>query len=112
MTFIPYPYERLKAARGGAAVDAEQYGLLFRALQYNSYPLYDVMRAGAPELLTAASDTRVAFVVDKEGHPTGVTLTPGPARGGEAINETLAGMVLPRELVGARVEFLIGNPNP
>jgi hypothetical protein len=107
---IPYPYDRLSASRGGNPLSEEEYRSLFRALQYNSFPLYDTVLAVAPELITAESETRVSFVVDKEGHPGAVALEPPlPPEAGEALAATLAEIYLPKKLAGAGVQFVIGG---
>jgi hypothetical protein len=110
--FVPYSYERLQATRGGAAVSDEQYRLLFRALQFNSYPLYDVVATRAPALLTTSADAEVTFVIGADGHPADVKWDPAPGEAGDALTETLGAAFFPRELAGARVRFLVGNPDP
>lgn len=112
VTFTPYAYERLEATRGGAPLKAEAYRLLFRTLQFNSYPLYDATAAQAPALLTATEDTAVTFVVGADGHPADVRWDPAPGEATLYLSETLGAAFFPRELAGARVRFLIGNPDP
>jgi len=112
VTFTPYAYERLQATRGGAPLGPEEYRLLFRTLQFNSYPLYDAMATKAPELITATEDTAVSFVVGADGHPADVKWDPAPGQAGEFLSETIRAAFFPRELAGARVRFLIGNPDP
>jgi len=111
VTLVPYPYERLSARRGAAALTPEEYRLLFRALQYNSFPFYDTCLAVAPELLTAEGDTVVAFDVDGVGHPGEASFAPPlPSEDArDALAGALAEIYLPKTLTGARVEFVIGN---
>ncbi len=110
VTLIPYPYDRLSASRGGKPVSEEEYRSLFRALQYNSFPLYDTVLAVAPQIITAESETRVSFVVDREGHPGAVALEPPlPPEAEEALAATLAEIYLPKKLAGAGVKFVIGG---
>jgi hypothetical protein len=111
VSLVPPSYDRLRARRGGNPVPEEEYRLLFRALQYNSFPLYDTCLAAAPELLTAEEATAVAFEVDAEGHPNRVTFEPALASGAaaEALAATLAEIHLPRALAGASVEFALGG---
>jgi len=111
VTLVPYPYERLSARRGGAAVTDAEYRLLFRALQFNSFALYDTCLAAAPELLTAKEDTLVSFDVGADGHARAASFEPplpsDEAR--DALADALAEIYLPKTLAGARVEFAIGN---
>lgn len=111
VTLVPYPYERLSARRGGKAVTDEEYRLLFRALQFNSFPLYDTCLAAAPDLLTAREDTVVSFVVGADGHPAAASFEPPlPSEDArDALADALAEMYLPTTLAGARVEFVIGG---
>jgi hypothetical protein len=110
VTLIPYSYERLRATRAGRPVTEEEYGMLFRALQYNSFPIYDTILATAPGLLTAEDEAAVSFVVDAEGHPSRVALEPPLApEAAAALTATLAEMYLPKTLAGASVEFAIGG---
>lgn len=111
VTLVPYPYERLSARRGGTAVAREEYRLLFRALQFNSFALYDTCLAVAPELLTAKEDTVVSFDVGADGHPRAPSFAPPlpSEEAGDALADALAEIYLPKTLAGARVEFAIGN---
>jgi hypothetical protein len=111
VTFVPYPYERLSARRGGTAVTPEEYRLLFRALQFNSFAFYDTCLAVAPELLTAQEDTLVSFDVGVDGHPRAASFAPplSSEEAGDALADALAEIYLPKALAGARVEFAIGN---
>ncbi len=110
VTLVPYSYERLRATRAGKPVAEEEYRLLFRALQYNSFPLYDTVLATAPGLLTAKEATAVSFVVNAEGHPSRVALEPAPpAEAAEALAAALAAVYLPKTLAGAEVEFAVGG---
>jgi hypothetical protein len=110
VTLIPYCYERLSATRAGKPVGDEEYRALFRALQYNSFPLYDTLLAACPELLAAGEETDVSFVVDAAGHPGAVKLEPAPDEDdAAALAETLAAVYLPKKLAGATVSFVISS---
>jgi hypothetical protein len=111
VTLIPYPYDRLVASRGGKPLAAEEYRVLFRALQFNSFPLYDTCLAKAPELLTAETATGVSFAVDAEGRPGAPAFEPPLASEAsqDALTATLTEIYLPASLAGARVEFLVGG---
>jgi len=111
VTLVPSSYDRLRARRRGQPVPEEEYRLLFRALQYNSFPLYDTCLVAAPELLTAEEGTVVTFEVDAEGQPQRVTFDPPPAsaEAAEALAATLAEIHLPRAVAGATVEFTLGG---
>jgi hypothetical protein len=111
VTLVPYPYDRLAARRGGKAVTEEEYRLLFRALQFNSFPLYDTCLAAAPELLTAREDTVVSFDVGADGRPRAASFEPPlpSAEAREALADALAEIYLPKTFAGARVEFVIGG---
>ncbi len=110
VTLIPYPYERLSATRGGKPVAADEYRALFRALQYNSFPLYDTLLAVSPELITAEEETKVSFVVDGSGRPSAIAFEPSPAEeDAAALAATLAEMHLPKTLAGVAVNFIISS---
>lgn len=110
VTLIPYPYERLSATRGGKPVTEEEYRALFRALQYNSFPLYDTLLAVSPELITAEEETKVSFVVDGSGRPSAIAFEPPPAEeDAAALAATLAEMHLPKTLAGVAVNFIISS---
>ena len=110
VTLVPYSYERLRATRGRKPVTEEEYRTLFRALQFNSFPVYDTVLATAPGLLTAGESTAVSFVVDADGHPSRVALEPSPPpEAAEAVAAALAGVYLPKTLAGAEVEFAVGG---
>lgn len=110
VTLIPYPYERLSATRRGKPVAAEEYRALFRALQYNSFPLYDTLLAVSPELITAEEETKVSFVVDGSGRPSAIAFEPSPAEDdAAALAATLAEMHLPKTLAGVAVDFIISS---
>ena len=111
VTLVPYPYERLSARRGATAVTDEEYRLLFRALQFNSFAFYDSCLAAAPELLTAREDTLISFDVGADGHPREASFEPPLAseEARDALADALAEMYLPKTLAGARVEFAVGN---
>jgi hypothetical protein len=111
VTLVPYSYERLAARRGGTAVTAEEYRLLFRALQFSSFAFYDTCLAVAPELLTAKEDTLVSFDVGADGHPRAASFEPPLAseEARDALADALAEIYLPKNLAGARVEFAVGN---
>lgn len=111
VTLVPYPYERVVARRRGRAVTPEEYRLLFRALQFNSFPFYDTCLAVAPELLTAEEDTVVSFEVDADGRPRAPALEPPlpSEEANDALADALAEIYLPTTLTGARVEFIIGG---
>jgi len=108
---VPYAFERLNARRGGRPLADDDYRLLFRSLQYSSYPIYDAVNARAPEMLTAGRATTVAFVVDAAGHPSKVRLEPAPeAEADREIAAAFAGIFLPKRVAGARVEVIIAAP--
>jgi hypothetical protein len=109
---VPYCYERLTAARNGRALGDEEYRLLFRAMQFGSYNLYDAVRAAAPGWLDGPADEAATFVVNDDGHPSAVAFEP-PVEGAaqEAVAAALEAMFVPRRLAGTRVRVLIG-PGP
>ncbi len=110
VTLTPYHYNRLSASRRGRRLSAEDYRLLFRSLQFNSYPVYDAIAAVEPELLSASHETRVTFFIAPDGHPQGVAFEPPLADGAaDVIGAALAELYLPAELAGAKVEFLLSN---
>ena len=111
VTLVPYPYDRIRARRGGAPLAADDFRLLFRTLQFSSYPLYDAVRGAAPELLTAPEDTRLSFTVGADGHPGRVDFTPPPPAAAE-LAAAVEGMMFPRGLVGVRAEVSVGGGSP